>query len=107
MAIDDIDKVDMIALNEDEAVMIITDHLPWGEDLKDDEHMYLMQEKINSYLRFYESGEIYQAQPKTKDKKVIISLVSKYQPNEKGQWFIDQIQPIIESSGLQFRIEIK
>ena len=71
MSITETSKVDIVAINNDEAVMVITDHLEW-DGHSDDDHMYHLQEKINTYLRFYESGEIYAQFPKAKDKKIII-----------------------------------
>ncbi|WP_370590617.1 DUF6572 domain-containing protein, partial [Xylophilus sp. ASV27] len=38
----------------DEVRLSIFDHLPW-----DTEHLRLLQDKINVYLGFIESGEIY------------------------------------------------
>jgi hypothetical protein len=40
-------------------ILFICDHLPWSEDHQETlEHMYLLQEKLNKYIGFIESGEI-------------------------------------------------
>jgi len=46
MSIEDQDSVDVIGVNESGIVVLtISDHLKW-----DDDHLYLLQEKINTYL---------------------------------------------------------
>ncbi|GJI88952.1 DUF6572 domain-containing protein [Duganella hordei] len=37
-----------------EAILTITDHLEWGAG---HEHLFLFKNKLNSYLRFIESGQ--------------------------------------------------
>jgi hypothetical protein len=45
--------------------LTITDHLAWG----DDQHLLLLQQKLNTYLAFIESGEIHATYPAAKDKR--------------------------------------
>jgi hypothetical protein len=90
MAIDQTNVVDSIGIepNKNEAQLIISDHLEWDKGEKADrEHMYLLQEKINSYLRFIESGEIYTSYPKSRGKKLVIRVVGKYDMNSGGKSF--------------------
>lgn len=105
MSITNTDKVDLLTYDGKEVSMLITDHFQWGGELPDDEHMYLLQEKINSYLRFYESGEIYEIKPEAKGKLIVVCVISKYILNEKGQWFFNKIKPIVESAGIELRFE--
>ena len=47
--------VDGIGLAENETMkMLITDHLDWQDEYK---HLLILQEKINAYIGFCESGQ--------------------------------------------------
>ena len=73
MTVDRTDVVDFagISPNGEEALLFIIDHLPWNQGTElDHEHMYLLQEKINAYLSFIESGEIYRKYPNATDKPI-------------------------------------
>lgn len=47
----------------------ISDHLDWDDEL---EHIHALQEKINAYLRFVESGEILGKYPQAAGKTPVI-----------------------------------
>ncbi len=96
MTIDQPDVVDFARAprDSDEVVLMICDHLPWSEDddptyppemLNTKEHMLLMQEKINAYLGFIESGEIYEKYPKAIGKKARLEVVAKYPMNDEAK----------------------
>jgi hypothetical protein len=54
--------------NEPDAISLaISDHLAWGENTND--HLYKLQEKINSYIEFIESGQMEESFPKAKGKQ--------------------------------------
>ena len=67
--------------------------------------MYLLQEKINTYLRFIESGEIYAAYPKAKGKRAVIRIIAKYDMSEDGQIFFNKIQETLFASGHKITFE--
>lgn len=77
--------------------LTIADHLEWNSD-----HLVLLQEKLNSYLAFVESGEIYTAYPASTDRAVAIDLVLKYRPNAEAGAFLAQVSSILEGAGLAF-----
>jgi len=96
MSIDEIDIVDFIGINIGGAVeLTISDHLPW-----DAEHLLLLQDKINTYLSFYESGEIYQSYPEASDKQVIIAIICKHSPSEEIEVLLNRFKSVVEKSGL-------
>lgn len=60
MSIDQSDVIDFISTTpEGKGVLTITDHLSWDMDF----HLELLQDKINRYLQFIESGQIYEEYP--------------------------------------------
>ena len=105
MSIDQTDVVDSISLDprSDEIYLTISDHLPWAEDAKT--HMFLLQEKVNEYLRFIESGEIYETYPAAKGRPLVIEVVGKYRMNREAEAFFERVVDFLHSAGykIQFR----
>lgn len=108
MSIDQTEVIDSIGIDraKNEAQLIIADHLEWNCDEKlDKEHMYLLQEKINTYLRFIESGEIYEAYPKSRNKALVIRLVGKYDMCESAMIFFKRVEDALSKSGHKITFE--
>lgn len=99
MAIDNTKAIDLIGIDNKTGVVILTisDHLDWKEA---DTHLILLQDKINCYLRFIESGEIYETYPMAKDKKMIISIVKKHSLSKEGEEFINRVKKIVNEIGI-------
>ena len=101
MSIDQKDKVDLISTSPDGKVMLtISDHLPWDEN---NEHLLVLQAKLNSYLIFIESGEIFESYPTAKNKSFIIDVVMKYKPNKVALVFLTRTKETFENIGVQLR----
>ena len=101
MTIEEKQKIDVISISEDEttAIMTISDHLSWE---KEEEHLLLLQNKINVYLGTIENGEIYEVYPLSKNKKFTIRIYAKYDLTENAKQFIDKVRGILEKAGYGF-----
>ncbi len=108
MAVDDEGVVDWIASSPktNEVILVITDHLQWNTD-NDFHilHMELLLEKVNSYLGFMESGEIYEAYPEAIGKKLVIRVVAKYEMSEDGKTFFEKLKDAVEKSRTSHRVQ--
>lgn len=73
MSVDQINVVDFIGVDNStgHVVLTITDHIEWIDG--DSEHLLLLQEKLNTYLSFVESGEILETYPDAKDRPVLLT----------------------------------
>jgi hypothetical protein len=99
MAVTDTKIIDFASIDaEDEVILTIFDHLEW-----DDEHLFILQEKINCYLAFIESGEIFETYPKSIGRKVAIELVAKYEIFDTGLMFINKVKEVLDTIGVGFR----
>jgi uncharacterized protein DUF6572 len=100
MAIDNKRVIDMVSIDKnDMAILTIVDHLEWdGEN----EHLIILQDKINSYLAAIESHELYEKYPKAIDKNICIRIVSFQEPNHDGLIFLERTKEIIENAGYRF-----
>jgi len=105
MSIEQAGIVDFISINEgaSEVVLTISDHLEWSADNK--EHLFLLQEKINSYLRFIESGELMESYPKANGRGVVINIIGKFPLDEEAEKFIDNVRAIVGDAGIVLRFE--
>ena len=102
MAVDDSDVVDFVGTTRDssEVVLTIADHLTWDEP---QEHLVLLQSKINTYLTFIESGQLAEEYPNAKViMQVRIDVACKYSPSSDGERFLTQAGKIIEEAGWRF-----
>ncbi|WP_369902412.1 DUF6572 domain-containing protein [Bacillus manliponensis] len=105
MALYDVEQVDLISIdNENEEIVYLTifDALDWEEE---HEHALLLQEKINNYLAFIESGEVYETTPETVGKeKFVIQVYALHECNEYGKEFYDLVRDQLHGAGygLQF-----
>jgi hypothetical protein len=57
------------------------------------------QTALNTYLRFIESGEIYEAYPKSREKALVIRLVGKYEMCESAVVFFKKIEDALVKTG--------
>jgi hypothetical protein len=103
MSVDQTNIVDFISINSSgNVVLTISDHLEWDNEGR---HIYILQEKLNKYLAFIESGEILTQYPEAKNRPVIISIVALNQPGILGKEFLTRARSIIEDSGIGFHFE--
>ena len=90
MSIDQSETVDIISQAPDGTVVLtISDHLEWDAE---NEHLLLLQEKLNSYFRFLESGEIYESYPCAKGANFLLSLVCQFRPTEVALGFLKELE---------------
>jgi hypothetical protein len=105
MSVDNKDVIDFVSIDKDEnAVLTITDHLEWDEE---NEHLLILQDKINTYLGAIESGELYEKYPKAVNKNIYIRIVSLHEPNEEGYIFLEKVKEILETAGYNFIFKLK
>jgi hypothetical protein len=66
MSVMNLEVVDVISIDlNGNAVLTISDDLTWDDK---NEHLLALQNKINAYLGFIESGNIYEEYPNAKDR---------------------------------------
>jgi hypothetical protein len=103
MSVDKTNAIDAIGVDKltEDVVLTIADHLVWSES--DNEHLLLLQEKLNAYLSFVESGELLQTYPNAKGRAVLIDVVCKYPPTRQAKSFCSKVAQIVEAAGMKLR----
>jgi hypothetical protein len=100
MSIDQLDKIDIISTTpQGEVVLHVADHLEWENEK---EHILLLQDKINAYLQYIESGQVLDDYPNAKNNKVAIEVVFKHAPPGSILTYLEQFKKVVENLGVLF-----
>jgi hypothetical protein len=98
MTVEDTNLIDIISTRPSgEICLTISDHLEWYQ-----EHLLTLQKKINAYIRFIESGEIFSSYPDAKDRRFVIKVALLHKPNDLGSRFLDKAKEVITGAGFEF-----
>ena len=100
MTVENTSTVDAVGTDKDtgEVRLSIFDHLPWNTD-----HLRVLQDKINVYLGFIESGEIYVSYPNAKGRPLVIDVYTKFRPTEDATRFLKQAEAATANYGASLR----
>jgi hypothetical protein len=104
MSVEQINIVDFIGVDKrtGQAILTISDHLDWDSN---DEHLLILQNKINAYLNFIESGELIKNYPDAINRQAVIKVLAKYEPDTNGLKFLAEAKKIIEGAGFGFEFK--
>lgn len=80
--------------------MLITDHLDWDEEY---EHLLILQEKINAYIGFCESGQYKDIYANEEIRHIVFEIHFLFEPTQNVYKFLEQIPGQI--NGLEVSIE--
>ncbi|WP_136805857.1 DUF6572 domain-containing protein [Desulfosediminicola flagellatus] len=102
MSIEQTEVIDFISAAKDEQYidLTISDHLAWDDK---NEKLLILQDKLNSYLEFIESGQLIEEYPASKGKKIRIDLRCKFEPNDEGKNFLSIVQPVVNDLGHELK----
>ena len=105
MTIEDQKTIDLIGIDHEsgDVELTVSDHLEW----KDSEaHQVALQTKLNTYLAFIEGGELFVKYPKARGRRLVITVVGKYEPDSGGKSFLEKAKAAIEGAGFGFKYEL-
>lgn len=105
MSVDEPKIIDFVGVDKDSGAVVLTisDHLDWADS---QEHQVVLQNKINAYLAFVESGELLERYADAKGRPVIFQVVFKLRPDTSGLQFLTKAKHAVESAGFTFRYEV-
>ena len=91
MAVSDKDKIDSIGTDSGFGNIILTidDDLSWRNEY---DHLNILQDKINSYLEFIDSGELYKNYPDAEGKRIEILINFKNGITPKCQAYLNRVR---------------
>jgi hypothetical protein len=97
MSVDDRNVVDGIGVEKTTSIVALTlsDHRTWG----DTQHLHALQDKLNDYFRFIESGQLLQSYPLAVGKTLRIDVVCQFAPDDSGIRLLKMAREVAESAG--------
>lgn len=101
MSVVETDNIDAIGVDKEmqRVFLSIVDPLMWDDE---NVHLFTLQEKINTYLYFIESGELLKAFPDSKGFDITIELVLKHTPSDEAITFFDKTIQILLDKNIVF-----
>lgn len=108
MSIEEVNKIDLFTVTSEEiyppqAFLVITDHLEWP--LNPNDHLFMLQEKINSYIAAVESGEIYNLFPESRGKNIVIKIYFQHRIPMECIDFLSNASEVLSSTNIQLQYE--
>jgi hypothetical protein len=79
--------------------LMISDHLDWEDEKA---HLYVLQQKLNSYLDFVQSGQVYETHPEGRQAGVRIQVFAKYLAPPSAGWFFQRATEVAQVNGVEF-----
>jgi len=106
MSLEKTNVIDFVSIGKITGVVNLTlvDPLDWNDEGR---HLVLLQDKINAYIRFIESGEILKSYSASVGRKYSINIVAQYEPTKEGFKFLSLVRNSIESAGFGFKFELR
>ena len=100
MSVEQHNVVDFLAIDPQtqNLTLVISDHLPW-DDVKT--HLFNLQEKLNCYFRFVESGELAEKSPAAKGRPITMEIILQYEIPETAIWFFHRAADASDSVGIK------
>ena len=100
MTVENHHVVDFISIEAETGTMVlaIADHLPWDAGST---HLEALQEKLNVYLSFIESGELVASRPEAAGRKVRIALMHREPLSAMAIRFLESARAIILDAGFE------
>ena len=98
MSVDQADVIDIAGRDKTtgQIVLTISDHLDWEHE---QQHLLILEEKLNTYLRYIESGEIQEQYPDAKKGGVQIRIAGVHPLSKGASDYFDQAKKIVEDAG--------
>jgi hypothetical protein len=102
------DKIDLVATRPDSTVvrLVITDHLGW-EDVGG--HLQLLQDKLNTYLAFVESGQLHRLEqpPVPAAPEVRIEIAVPEALPAEGEEFVGHARVFLAERGIGLSVWVR
>jgi hypothetical protein len=104
MSVEQTNVIDIISIDpQGRVVLTISDHLDWSDST---EHQKILQEKLNRYLAFVESGEIMESYPNARDRSIAFRVVFKFAPDQSACSFLIRVESVVRSAGFDWCQEV-
>jgi hypothetical protein len=101
MSIVDTGTIDAMGIDKvsGDVVLNISDHLDWCEETS---HLRALDDKVNAYLGYLESGQIVEDMPEAKGRRPMIAVYLQFVPPDTAKKVLKGLQSTLDSHGIGF-----
>lgn len=94
--------IDLISTDKvtGDVLFSMSDHLEWDDP---DYHYLCLQNKINDYLEYIESGQYLSQFPQYKDRAIFFLIISKYDYPEFTLEFLQKAEKVLSEYGVSLK----
>jgi hypothetical protein len=102
MGLEDSSTVDAVGVERESGAFVLTllDSWTWDEP---EHHLMALQAKLEAYLDFIESGEIYSACPDAREKEIVIDVISRVSLPAEGTELLERLVTVAGEMGVRVR----
>lgn len=106
MSVDQTDRVDAVGIEKTSGYVILTisDHLGWEDE---EEHLLILQEKLNTYVQFVEGGQLLETLPTAEGRQVVVEIVFREALPTSAKDFLAKVRPVLEGAGMRVRSRVQ
>ena len=109
MSIEEAGQIDIVASHPDqsEVRLVISDDLDWTDP---HQHCLLLQEKLNSYIAFIETGQLWEMENTPGPEQAVpvsIEVVALHEPPATVQPFLQQVSLLLDDLDINFRHRVR
>ncbi len=99
MSVSDTDLIDFVSEKDGRVTLSVADHLTWDEE---GAHLVQLQDKLNRYCDFINSGELADKFPKLADARPLIRVHFVHAPSSAAERFLALAADSIREEGIDF-----
>lgn len=111
MRLANLDTVDFLGLEKEtgDIVLTLVDDCDWEDERQ---HLTLLQNKINRYFDFIDSGEVYDEAGRVLGRKidrttrVKLSILAQYEPVGEGVRFLQHVEGVAQAAKVIFAFKV-
>ena len=104
MSVENLEMVDLVSMGPDGRwFLTVSDHLEWTESIS---HQYKLQKKLNAYMKFIESGQIYTNYPGSRGQEIVIDVRFLHMPDDDGWEFLERVRNVVERAGVTLQCKL-
>lgn len=102
MSLEKPNTVDALGIEKNTGIAILTivDSWDWVDEKR---HLLALQQKLNAYFNFIESGEVFKSYPDAAGRKIIIDVVGRFSIPKSGVSFFERANEACADLGIKVR----
>lgn len=98
--------VDAAGIEKSSGYMVLSIIDSWAWEEEEDAHLLALQEKLNAYFEFVESGQIWESYPDARASRVVIELVSRFAPLTRAHELLEAAAKVSATLGIGIRSRV-